>query len=126
MQYCHAYLIAKELAPSDVGEFKKVLYQMWFYFYAREVRGDTCGFEHVFVGEEDNGKITGLHNWIQVGNVGTVAAVTENSKVPVPLMCHAITIPGYFSAVCTETIQKPYACEVDALVLHIPVHREAY
>jgi hypothetical protein len=24
-----------------------------------------AGFEHVFVGEESRGKITGLHNWIQ-------------------------------------------------------------
>ena len=25
----------------------------------------VTGFEHVFVGEESRGKITGLHNWIQ-------------------------------------------------------------
>ena len=26
---------------------------------------DSSGFEHVFVGEESRGSITGLHNWIQ-------------------------------------------------------------
>ena len=38
---------------------------MWFRSYTREVRDDSSGFEHVFVGEARNGEIMGLHNWIQ-------------------------------------------------------------
>lgn len=38
---------------------------MWFRTYTREVRDDSSGFEHVFVGESRDGKIMGLHNWIQ-------------------------------------------------------------
>ena len=38
---------------------------MWFRTYTREVRDDSSGFEHVFVGEARNGEIMGLHNWIQ-------------------------------------------------------------
>lgn len=42
-------------------DFKKMLYQMWFALYRRETWNDTCGFEHVFVGEVDKGEVSGLH-----------------------------------------------------------------
>lgn len=40
---------------------------MWFSYYRRDGQGnDSCGFEHVFVGESKGDSITGFHNWIQV------------------------------------------------------------
>lgn len=40
---------------------------MWFSYYRRDGGGnDSCGFEHVFVGESKGESITGFHNWIQV------------------------------------------------------------
>ncbi|CAD7700733.1 unnamed protein product, partial [Ostreobium quekettii] len=65
MQYCHNLLVKKGRAPADEGEFKDLLMKLWFYFYRRETDFDSSGFEHVFVGEVKNGKVTGLHNWIQ-------------------------------------------------------------
>ena len=50
----------------DIEGFMRKLHTMWFRFYRREARSDTSGFEHVFVGEVRDGKVTGLHNWIQV------------------------------------------------------------
>ncbi len=55
----------QQLADHDTSAFKQQLYQMWFRSYTREVRDDSSGFEHVFVGEARDGKILGLHNWIQ-------------------------------------------------------------
>jgi len=66
MQYCHAYLVKKGKTSKDVIKFKQQLYQIWFKFYRRETANDSSGFEHVFVGEEKDGKITGFHNWIQM------------------------------------------------------------
>lgn len=66
MQYVHQYLARKNLVAVQVEEFKRQLHQMWFSPYSRSnVRDDTCGFEHVFVGEVDEGKVVGFHNWIQ-------------------------------------------------------------
>ncbi|CAG07114.1 unnamed protein product [Tetraodon nigroviridis] len=68
MKYTHKYLVGKGQAPSDPLQFKKQLYDIWFRLYHRDRSGgeDSCGFEHVFVGETKNGQeIMGLHNWIQ-------------------------------------------------------------
>lgn len=65
MQYVHNYLVKKGKAPDNVQEFKQFLLNMWFFFYRREGELDSSGFEHVFVGEVEKGKVVGLHNWIQ-------------------------------------------------------------
>jgi hypothetical protein len=46
-------------------DFQNVVYDCWFTPYRRVTNNDSSGFEHVMVGEEKDGKITGLHNWIQ-------------------------------------------------------------
>ncbi|XP_069509449.1 uridylate-specific endoribonuclease C-like [Ambystoma mexicanum] len=48
-------------------EFKRDLKEMWFGLYTRS-KGplDSSGFEHVFHGEIKSGKISGLHNWVQL------------------------------------------------------------
>uniref|UniRef100_A0A8C5M8F8 Protein endoU n=1 Tax=Leptobrachium leishanense TaxID=445787 RepID=A0A8C5M8F8_9ANUR len=68
MQITHEYLIQKKIVKPSLKDFKSQLYGIWFQLYSREPgRGhDSCGFEHVFVGESKRGKeITGLHNWVQ-------------------------------------------------------------
>ena len=49
----------------NMADFQTVLYDIWLAPYRRGKGNDSSGFEHVFVGEEKNGKIMGLHNWIQ-------------------------------------------------------------
>ena len=72
MQYVHKYLAAKRLAPANVGGFKSTLQTLWFRMYKSRKGGplDSSGFEHVFVGEEDEakGEVTGMHNWIQIAD----------------------------------------------------------
>ncbi|MEQ2284047.1 hypothetical protein AMECASPLE_017593 [Ameca splendens] len=68
MKCAHKYLVKKGQSPADPGKFKRQLYDMWFRLYHRDRSGgeDSCGFEHVFVGETKHGKeIMGLHNWVQ-------------------------------------------------------------
>lgn len=66
MQFCHQYCHKKDPrnVPSSPSEFKRLLYKIWFELYRRETTNDSSGFEHVFVGEIKNGKISGFHNWI--------------------------------------------------------------
>jgi len=65
MKYLHNYLAEKKLAPRSLQEFKALLDRIWFSLFRRETANDSSGFEHVFVGEERDGKIIGFHNWIQ-------------------------------------------------------------
>lgn len=69
MQFCHKYLLAKGASgvPQDLTGFKNLLYKIWFELYNRQRGGekDSSGFEHVFVGEVKDGKISGFHNWLQ-------------------------------------------------------------
>lgn len=68
MKCAHRYLVRKGRAQSDPAQFKRQIYDIWFKLYRRDKSGgeDSCGFEHVFVGETKHGKeIMGLHNWIQ-------------------------------------------------------------
>ncbi|NXK88384.1 ENDOU endoribonuclease, partial [Formicarius rufipectus] len=68
MRLAHEYLLKKNLAKPDRASFKRQLYDIWFQLYARKGGDspDSCGFEHVFVGETRRGKeILGLHNWVQ-------------------------------------------------------------
>ncbi|XP_013803553.1 poly(U)-specific endoribonuclease-B-like [Apteryx mantelli] len=68
MKLAHQFLVKKNLAEPNLTDFKSQLYDIWFQLYARKEgnRLDSCGFEHVFVGEIRRGKqILGLHNWVQ-------------------------------------------------------------
>lgn len=66
IRYLRKYLATKGKAPKDKIAFKKELYRIWFSLYRRGTRNDSCGFEHVFVGEVKQGKVIGFHNWIQL------------------------------------------------------------
>lgn len=68
MRYAHVWLVKNKKFVGDMQGFKKKLESIWFGLYRRESRNDSSGFEHVFVGEEKNGKICGCHNWLQVYN----------------------------------------------------------
>lgn len=72
MKYCHQYCVAKGISyrgneiSENESQFKQVLNSLWFDMYSRSggVR-DSSGFEHVFVGEVKEEKVSGFHNWIQ-------------------------------------------------------------
>lgn len=69
MQFCHKYCLANaQSIPSDRAGFSRLLHKIWFQLYRRSRGGrdDSSGFEHVFVGEVKNDKVSGFHNWIQL------------------------------------------------------------
>ncbi|XP_031718853.1 uridylate-specific endoribonuclease C [Anarrhichthys ocellatus] len=68
MKRAHRYLVSKAQSSADLRHFKSQLYLIWFHLYHRRRNTglDSCGFEHVFVGETKSGtEIIGFHNWIQ-------------------------------------------------------------
>ncbi|KAM6926818.1 uridylate-specific endoribonuclease C isoform 2-T2 [Lycodopsis pacificus] len=68
MKRAHRYLVSKAKSSADLRHFKSQLYLIWFHLYHRHRNTglDSCGFEHVFVGETKSGtEIIGFHNWIQ-------------------------------------------------------------
>ena len=68
MQFCHKYCRANkpDEVPADLEGFMKLLHKIWFELYnrSRGGRADSSGFEHVFVGEVKDDKVSGFHNWI--------------------------------------------------------------
>lgn len=69
MQFCHKYCSANaENVLSDKEGFLDLLHRIWVKPYGRSRGGreDSSGFEHVFVGEVKDDKVSGFHNWIQL------------------------------------------------------------
>ncbi|KAL0586478.1 hypothetical protein ABG067_003865 [Albugo candida] len=62
----NSWLVERKKIRGGENVFKKEVEAIWFDFYRREAQNDSSGFEHVFVGEERNGQVIGLHNWIQM------------------------------------------------------------
>lgn len=46
----------------DLGSFAILLLCIWWYFFSAV---NSCGFEHVFVGESRDHQVSGFHNWVQ-------------------------------------------------------------
>jgi len=68
MKLAHKFLVSKGKASPNEDDFKQDLHDMWFKLYNRVhgiKGGDSCGFEHVFVGETRKDEVIGFHNWIQ-------------------------------------------------------------
>ncbi|KAL6732727.1 hypothetical protein Aduo_003456 [Ancylostoma duodenale] len=46
--------------------FRNWIEQLWFTHYSRSKgKADSSAFEHVFMGEEKNQEVSGLHNWVR-------------------------------------------------------------
>lgn len=65
MQRAHAFLNQSTLLANYNSSWSRTLRHIWFDLYSRH-RGvmGSSGFEHVFLGEIDDGKVKGQHNWI--------------------------------------------------------------
>lgn len=76
MSFCYQFCKTQQKSndnsndiPDIKEEFIQLLHKIWFKLYRRCEEDDTldsCGFEHVFVGERRDGKVIGMHNWISI------------------------------------------------------------
>ncbi|XP_013912028.1 PREDICTED: poly(U)-specific endoribonuclease [Thamnophis sirtalis] len=66
MKELYTFLHSKHRYDTE-AEFVADLKNMWFGLYSRgkDEEGDSSGFEHVFLGEIKNEKVSGFHNWIR-------------------------------------------------------------
>ena len=61
----HSFFFAG-YASTNETTFKKELSQYWFYKFSRSGGPlDSCGFEHVFLGQLKATTVSGFHNWVQ-------------------------------------------------------------
>lgn len=84
MKLAHDFLVKIHKSPADKAAFKRQLTEMWFKLYKRN-RIDqclnSCGFEHVFVGETRGTEILGLHNWISFYLLEKAGTINYNGFV---------------------------------------------
>lgn len=86
MQEAIRFLVDRKLAPASQGTFKSLLRTLWFSPYKRGKRENTCGFEHVFLGEKRGQKVLGLHNWLTLylreksGEINYLGHIKQNRK----------------------------------------------
>jgi poly(U)-specific endoribonuclease len=69
MQYAYQYMMRKGWTQATSREaFIRELRALWFGMYSRSGGRalDSSGFEHVFLGEIEEDKVVGCHNWLNI------------------------------------------------------------
>lgn len=65
----HEILVARNVCDHDLLEFQEAFRRVWFGRYSwNQVSSDmyfTCGFSHVFIGENHGNQVKGLHHWVR-------------------------------------------------------------
>ncbi|XP_046401731.1 endoribonuclease CG2145-like [Ischnura elegans] len=87
MAKTHNFLAKKGYVSSDLDTFKEEFYNVWFGMYQKKAsEPNSCGFEHVFVGELKGTEVGGFHNWVrfyleeQQGTANYLGFIEEKAK----------------------------------------------
>lgn len=76
------FLQTKNVVTSDPKTHKELLKTIWFTMYSRgQGRVGSSGFEHVFLAENKNSTIIGLHNWIYLYEMEKAGNVDYNGWI---------------------------------------------
>jgi len=85
MQRTNSFLRRVGLLNNQSLSWKGLLRHIWFDLYSRH-RGvlGSSGFEHVFLGEIDDGKVKGVHNWIWLYKMEKNGAIDYQGHISAP------------------------------------------
>lgn len=108
---------------SSAQAFRTALHQIWFGLYSRENRIlGSSGFEHVFLGEIKENKVSGFHNWVffskeesnnKVNYKGRIGTVVNLGTVRKRIFLKAQFTPtAQFYTIIIDNIQLELAFDV--------------
>jgi Endoribonuclease XendoU len=90
---------------------------MWFSLYRREVQNDSSGFEHVFLGESDNGQVKVSSRNARMGTCRALSASTTHVSSHHILLALFKRVVNLMVRGAAQSATTPICCSDNCLAL---------